>query len=159
MALREGVSRVDEESADVIDTTLGLERDLQSALRKNLAQRGGKILNELLLPKLPDELTKRLKDLHEDRRKVQAERKESEPERLHRRRQLTDDERREVLTKTDGHCHLCGGDVTETSDGELSEERAIDIEFVVDHIVPVASGGQDSINNLLAAHGLCNGCR
>jgi len=49
--------------------------------------------------------------------------------------------------------------MNQISEGELEEEREVLPHFVVDHIVPVASGGQDSLNNLLAAHGLCNGCR
>jgi len=113
-------------------------------------------MNELRLPPSPDERTKRLKSLHGDRRKFQEERKKSEPE---RRRQLTDEERTTVLHKTAGHCHLCGGDLNENSDGELTEERELVTDFVVDHIVPHASGGKDSLDNFLAAHGLCNGCR
>jgi 5-methylcytosine-specific restriction endonuclease McrA len=109
-------------------------------------------MNELHLPKLPDELTKHLKSLHGNRKRDQAERKKL-PQEL--RRQLTDDERAKVLEKTAKHCHLCGGGKGENSDGELTEERAL----VIDHIVPFASGGDDSDNNLLAAHGLCNGCR
>jgi 5-methylcytosine-specific restriction endonuclease McrA len=113
-------------------------------------------MNELCLPQSDDELTKRLKDLHEARRTVQAKRKEKEQE---RRRQLTADERKKVFDKTRGHCHLCGGDMTQNSGGELTEERKLVPDFVVDHIVPFASGGKDSLDNFLAAHGLCNGCR
>jgi hypothetical protein len=51
------------------------------------------------------------------------------------------------------------GDMNETSGGELTEERELVPDFVVDHIVPFASGGKDSLANFLAAHGLCNGCR
>ena len=92
------------------------------------------------------------------RRTEQARRKLEENEQ-DRRRRLTPDERKQVFSKTDGHCHLCGGNMNQISGGELTEEREVLPHFVVDHIVPVASGGQDSINNLLAAHGLCNGCR
>src|ERR1700677_313404 len=108
-------------------------------------------MNELRLPQSAEELAKRLKSLHEDLRAVQAERKKLRAE---RRRQLTHEERTTVMNKTAGHCHLCGGNMAENSDGELTEER----EFVVDHIVPFASGGKDSTDNFLAAHGLCNGC-
>jgi 5-methylcytosine-specific restriction endonuclease McrA len=109
-------------------------------------------VSKLHLPQSPDELAERLRFLHEERKRVQADRKNLVPE---RRRQLTDEERTTVLEKTAGHCHLCGGDMTENSDGELIEERA----FVVDHVVPFASGGKDATDNFLAAHGLCNGCR
>jgi len=113
-------------------------------------------MNELRLPESGEELTKRLKELHEDRKRVQAKRKEGKPE---GRRSLSDDERTKVLAKTAGHCHLCGGDMSQNSDGELTEERALVADFVVDHIVPFASGGKDALDNFLAAHGLCNGCR
>jgi hypothetical protein len=63
--------------------------------------------NELCLPSLPEELTKRLKDLHDIRRTGLAKRKEEEQE---RRRRLTADERKQVFEKTGGHCHLCGGE-------------------------------------------------
>jgi len=72
-----------------------------------------------------------------------------------RRRAFSGEEREIVLAKTARHCHLCGGGARENSDGELTEER----EFVLDHSVPFASNGKDSLDNLLAAHGLCNGCR
>ena len=113
-------------------------------------------MSELDLPKSADALAERLKSLHEARKKVQEERKKLPQG---RRRQLADDERANVFKKTAGHCHLCGGNMNETSDGELPQERALDVEFVVDHIVSHASGGPDSLDNFLAAHGLCNGAR
>jgi 5-methylcytosine-specific restriction endonuclease McrA len=115
-------------------------------------------MNELCLPQSDDELTKRLKDLHEARKTEQARRKQKEKEQ-ERRRQLTADERNQVFSKTGGHCHLCGGEMNQSSGGELTEEREVLPHFVVDHIVPFASGGKDSLDNFLAAHGLCNGCR
>ncbi len=69
-------------------------------------------MSRLFLPQSPDELTKRLKSLHEVRREVQKERKKSDQE---HRRHLTNKERTEVLEKTDKHCHLCGGDMNQTS--------------------------------------------
>ncbi len=38
MILRDGAPAVDEETADAIETTFGLERDLQQALRRNIEQ-------------------------------------------------------------------------------------------------------------------------
>ncbi len=73
-------------------------------------------MNELRLPQLADELADCLKHLHQERRKLQVERKKLTQE---RRRQLTDAERKKVLDKTGGHCHLCGGDMTQNSDGML----------------------------------------
>jgi 5-methylcytosine-specific restriction endonuclease McrA len=115
-------------------------------------------MNELSLPQSDDELTKRLKELHGKRRTEQARRKLEEKEQ-ERRRRLTADERKQVFDKTGGYCHLCGGDMNQKSDGELTEEVEILPHFVVDHIVPFASGGKESLDNLLPAHGLCNGCR
>jgi len=115
-------------------------------------------MNELLLPESDDALTERLRKLHNNRR-TEQERHKLEEKEQERRRHLSSDERKQVLGKTGGHCHLCGGDMNQTSEGELEEEVEVLPHFVVDHIVPVASGGQDSLNNLLAAHGLCNGCR
>ena len=128
-------------------------------------------MNELSLPQSDEELTKRLREIHGNRRTDKARRKLEEKEQ-ERRRRLTADERQKVLDKTGGHCHLCGGDMKQSSGiGELQDEQEIELHFVVteeaksathfvvDHIVPVASGGQHSLDNLLPAHGLCNGCR
>jgi 5-methylcytosine-specific restriction endonuclease McrA len=108
--------------------------------------------NRLDLPVSPDELTQRLRDLHEKRRKVRKERRKLKQG---RRRPLTEEERREAFSKTGGNCHLCGGDINESGDGELPKEH----RFVVDHVVPKAVGGEDAAHNYLAAHGLCNGCK
>ncbi|MGA9527827.1 MAG: HNH endonuclease signature motif containing protein [Terriglobales bacterium] len=113
-------------------------------------------MNEIQLPQSDEELTKHLKFLHGKRRTDKAKRKEEEQE---RRRRLTPDERKEVFNKTGGHCHLCGGNLSEVAIGELAQERELALHFVVDHVVPVASGGGESLDNFLAAHGLCNGCR
>jgi 5-methylcytosine-specific restriction endonuclease McrA len=118
----------------------------------------GGIVDELALPLSPDDLTKRLQKLHEDRRTEQGRRKTEEKEE-ERRHHLNPYERKQVWDKTAGHCHLCGGDMNQQSDGELPEEQEILPHFVVDHVVPYASGGSDSIKNFLPAHGLCNGCR
>jgi 5-methylcytosine-specific restriction endonuclease McrA len=128
-------------------------------------------MDELLLPESDDALTERLRKLHGDRRTEQARRKLEEKEQ-ERRRHLSPDERKQVFDKTRGHCHLCGGDMKQSSGiGELKDEQEIELHFVVaeeaksaprfvvDHIVPFASGGNDSPDNFLAAHGLCNGCR
>lgn len=108
--------------------------------------------NRLELPANSDELTQRLRDLHEKRRNLRKDRKKLKQE---RRRSLTEEERADAFKKTGGNCHLCGGDISESGDGELPKEY----RFVVDHIVPKAVGGGDSRDNYLAAHGLCNGCK
>ena len=63
-----------------------------------------------------------------------------------RRTKLTKAERREVLGKTDGRCHICGGDIG-TSDWQA------------DHILAHAAGGKHSVDNYLAAHAICNNYR
>jgi 5-methylcytosine-specific restriction endonuclease McrA len=113
----------------------------------------------LRLPPNPDELAKRLQELHQERRDLKRKRKQ---EKQKDRRPLNAEERKVVLEKTNGHCHLCGGTMSENAEGELVEERkpvGDPIKPVFDHIVPYATGGTNDLNNFLAAHGLCNGAR
>jgi hypothetical protein len=96
------------------------------------------LMDELSLPNSPDSLVRTLKRLHA-RRKTQT--------RHHRRRRsLTRKNRDSVLKKTDGRCHLCGG--------KIKEEK-----FAADHVLAHAVGGEHALENYLAAHALCNGCR
>ncbi len=94
-------------------------------------------MNELCLPKSAGELADRLKFLHDERKKLP---------RARRRLSLTTEQRTIVLGKTAGRCHLCGGDITEQ-------------KFAADHVLAHAAGGEHALDNYLAAHGLCNGCR
>jgi hypothetical protein len=94
-------------------------------------------MGKLHLPESPDELVARLKLLHERWKTLPRP-----PHRL----SLTAGERSEVLGKTAGRCHLCGG--------EIAEQR-----FAADHVLAHAAGGAHSLDNYLPAHGLCNGCR
>src|ERR1022692_193716 len=91
MVLGKGVSRA-EGTANGINASLGLER--QEA----------KMTNQLCLPQSPDELVERLGLLHRER---------EEFPRPPRRLSLTNEQRVAVLDKTDGRCHLCGGEITE----------------------------------------------
>jgi hypothetical protein len=97
--------------------------------------------NELYLPDNIDGLVKRLSRLRKERK----ERKQHTPHA--RRLSLTTDERSIVRAKTDSRCHLCGG-------GIAAGER-----FAADHVLAHAVGGEDKIENYLAAHRLCNGTR
>ena len=97
-------------------------------------------MSGLALPGSPDELSKRLKTLHAERKN-----RKSLP-RTDSRQSLSREERTAVLRKTDGCCHLCGGGITES-------------EFAVSHVVAHAAGGQSLTDNYLAAHGTCNGSR
>lgn len=62
-----------------------------------------------------------------------------------RQNRLTAAERAEVLRKTGGKCHICGGDI-------LGSWHA-------DHVLAHSTGGKHSIDNYLPAHGTCNNYR
>lgn len=62
-----------------------------------------------------------------------------------RRDRLTAAERAQVLRKTGGKCHICGGD--------------IDGPWNADHILAHSAGGQHTAENYLPAHGTCNNYR
>jgi hypothetical protein len=55
-------------------------------------------------------------------------------------------ERNEVLAKTGGKCHICGG---------LIEED----DWQADHVLAHSAGGEHSPDNYLPAHDLCNNYR
>jgi HNH endonuclease len=95
-------------------------------------------MDELRLPPSPNKLAGRLRVLHERRKKL------SRPA---RRLSLTAKERAAVLDKTGTRCHLCGGRVRKGN------------PFAADHVLAHAAGGKHALDNYLAAHGLCNGCR
>ena len=54
-------------------------------------------------------------------------------------------ERQQVLKKTDGKCHVCGGD--------------IENYWEVDHVLAHSGGGSNDVDNSLPAHRLCNNYR
>jgi 5-methylcytosine-specific restriction endonuclease McrA len=62
------------------------------------------------------------------------------------RRALTRADRGELLLKTGGRCHICGG----TIDGN---------DWEADHVLAHGSGGAHAIDNYLPAHSLCNNYR
>jgi 5-methylcytosine-specific restriction endonuclease McrA len=59
---------------------------------------------------------------------------------------LTAAQREQVLAKTAGHCHICGGTVA----GE---------KWQADHVRPYSAGGIHQVDNYLPAHSLCNNYR
>jgi hypothetical protein len=63
------------------------------------------------------------------------------------RRALTPAQRAEVLAKTGGRCHICGGRIKRGS------------RWAADHILAYAQGGPHDVSNYLPAHGPCNGYR
>ncbi|OGA66050.1 MAG: hypothetical protein A3G83_10080 [Betaproteobacteria bacterium RIFCSPLOWO2_12_FULL_68_20] len=60
--------------------------------------------------------------------------------------------RRAVFAKTNGHCHLCGEPMAFSNYGNHGVRGA----WEIDHSVPRSKGGTDHLNNLYAAHTVCN---
>ena len=56
---------------------------------------------------------------------------------------ISEEKKKAVYNKTDGHCHICGENMTYR-------------KMTVDHLVSRHHGGDDSLGNLLPAHGKCN---
>jgi hypothetical protein len=82
-----------------------------------------------------------LADLHHQREK----RKSSEREKGVKRQKLSASERKEILTKTDSRCHICGGKIEDVWDA--------------DHVLSHSKGGEHSVDNYLPAHKVCNNYR
>ena len=95
-------------------------------------------MDEPTLPSSAKQFTKCLLDLRTRRRKRQASRRAMPV----RRKSLNQQERAEVLKKTAGKCHICGGPV--------------DHKWEVDHVLSHNDGGSQAVDNYLAAHSLCN---
>ena len=62
------------------------------------------------------------------------------------RPRLTRAARDEVLSKTGGRCHICGGPINGN-------------DWQADHILARSAGGKHSLENYLPAHSLCNNYR
>jgi 5-methylcytosine-specific restriction endonuclease McrA len=58
------------------------------------------------------------------------------------REKITKKQRANILEKTGGHCHICGG--------------LIDGAWVADHVFAHTYGGENSLDNYLPAHRICN---
>jgi 5-methylcytosine-specific restriction endonuclease McrA len=63
-----------------------------------------------------------------------------------RRRPLTSAERNEVLQKTAGRCHICGGEIKDNA-------------WEADHVIAHSTGGIHWVHNYLPAHSTCNNYR
>jgi 5-methylcytosine-specific restriction endonuclease McrA len=61
------------------------------------------------------------------------------------RESLSGIERDQVLAKTGGRCHICGG--------------LIEGKWEADHVFSHSLGGEHSLDNYLPAHSICNGYR
>ena len=83
----------------------------------------------------------RLKLLHKQRKegKIASETK--------RRQTLSREQRSLILSKTGGRCHICGGKIKR---GE---------NWQADHVLAHVHGGEDFVENYLAAHAICNNYR
>jgi 5-methylcytosine-specific restriction endonuclease McrA len=62
------------------------------------------------------------------------------------RTSLTAAERLQVLAKTSGRCHICGGEI----------EHA---RWQADHVIAHSAGGTHDVHNYLPAHSTCNNYR
>lgn len=82
-----------------------------------------------------------LQDLHNKRGQNKSENKK----RKSKRRSLSKIERKQVLKKTDGKCHICGG--------------GIDDYWEADHVLAHSGGGTNEVDNYLPAHRMCNNYR
>ena len=87
-------------------------------------------------------LRKKFARLNEKRKKEMALRRAIGPT---DRKRLTTKQRKRVLGKTGGRCHICGGRVGE--------------RWQADHVQPHSRGGDHAEENFLASHALCNNYR
>lgn len=60
------------------------------------------------------------------------------------------DRDRNAIRRTKPPCGICGGDI------DYSLPHTDPLSFVVDHVIPWAKGGPDTIENKQAAHRRCN---
>lgn len=82
-----------------------------------------------------------LADLRNERRSIKAH----EKLRNGQRQLLNKKQRLEVLEKTGGRCHICGGTISD--------------RWEADHVLSHSRGGCHSVGNYLPAHRICNNYR
>ena len=61
------------------------------------------------------------------------------------------DRHRKLIARNRPACHLCGEEIDYDTDDHLDP-----MSFTIDHIIPLAKGGADHIDNIAAAHRKCN---
>ena len=66
------------------------------------------------------------------------------------RRTATRDRLRRAVRNRCEPCHLCGGPI------DYTLPHLDPGAFVIDHVVPLAKGGPDTLSNVAAAHRACN---
>ncbi|NKS42290.1 HNH endonuclease [Rhodococcus hoagii] len=67
-----------------------------------------------------------------------------------RRNTTTRDRHRRIIARDQPPCHICG-DPIDYNAGHLDP-----LSFQIDHITPIARGGEDTLDNLAASHRGCN---
>lgn len=66
------------------------------------------------------------------------------------RNTATRDRHRQVIKQARPPCHICGEPI------DYNAHHLDPLAFTIDHITPIAAGGQDVLDNLAAAHRGCN---
>ena len=90
------------------------------------------------LPPSPQALADKFRELRQRREQRNAQQRQ-QPKQKHAKL-----DRVAIFKKTEGRCHICGGDIDPASYWEA------------DHVFPASGGGASDIGNYLPAHGLCN---
>ncbi len=85
-----------------------------------------------------EDLSALIHELRLRRRDIKADSKQT----VGKRAALTNTQREQVLSKTGGRCHICGGEI-----------RGV---WHADHVFPHSSGGAHAVDNYLPAHDVCN---
>lgn len=114
-----------------------LDRSVYPQVKTKKRNRGVRRYHDIVRT---DEYVAMLRDLRERRRE-----KNKETRHHNTRRRLTADQRQEIIQKTDGRCHVCGG--------------VIEGDWHADHVLPHSAGGAHDVGNYLPACSLCNNYR
>lgn len=61
----------------------------------------------------------------------------------------------QILEEYGAICHLCGDDIDLTAERKSGRD-GWENGLHIDHLIPLARGGSDRIENVRPAHGLCN---
>lgn len=57
---------------------------------------------------------------------------------------------RQIIARRKEACHICGDPI------DYTLPRTDPKSFVIDHVIPLAKGGRDALDNVRAAHRDCN---
>jgi len=95
----------------------------------------------MTVPTSTSKFAERLRTLRQRRKDVKAAQKNTNS----KRQSLSKTDRQEILAKTDGRCHICGGKVSD--------------RWQADHVLAHSAGGGHSADNYLPAHPICNSYR